>query len=647
MAAREKEVCVTWKFTRTNGGKGPYKFLWDYFMDTFCKDVRNKYNTEGCTRVEGWKTQGTYAAILQVEFQTLKRCDAALKLHAEKFGTQISQFHDGEPSVVVGPLATSVIKRRLIADQIQSIEDSLKASGVSDVKTDAESLAEIAPLIAGAERKYVSKLKDKKLEMSAEGLNWLVGFQLSDGKYLTQETFGFNLNALADKMKKKQIWHLEHVAGEDAECINIKSHLGKYLSAMSGGETSCEADTPGENEMFRVEAQLDGTWGIKSSHAYYLGGSKDQIKCFDKVLARENKFKINIAQHPQVVLQNVLRKEYLHLDDGIMITSDEKIPWGADALVTLCFLDDGRYALMAEDGKYVTKDGQLSKDLDETTMFVIEFFGGKIALKTSAGKYLTPFGGNGLLKDVRSVATAEDVWMLEDSEPQIKLKTHRGRRVSIRAGIEISSHFGEAEDPEIFQIEPIDNARWRFKTHAATYWSMTPDGKIVSNHIGPLGDNETFNIEWAGPKIAMKAANGKYLVVLPNGCLKANGSEIAQESSYIWEIINRPKLVLRGELGFVGTTTSGSVECNKSHPQVFTMHVTAGMCKISNSAGKFWGVEGDRIKCNSDEPTLFTMQLKANSKLTLHHESNVLFGAKNGMMEFGPNPTGKSSLFEF
>ena len=30
----------------------------------------------------------------------------------------------------------------------------------------------------------------------------------------------------------------------------------------------------------------------------------------------------------------------------------------------------------------------------------------------------------------------DDVWMLEDSHPQIKIKTSKGRRVSIRGGIE-------------------------------------------------------------------------------------------------------------------------------------------------------------------------------------------------------------------
>ena len=68
--------------------------------------------------------------------------------------------------------------------------------------------------------------------------------------------------------------------------------------------------------------------------------------------------------------------------------------------------------------------------------FVLEFYGGMIALKTKEGKYLSPFAGKGVLKDSRKVANRDDVWMLEDSHPQIKIKTSKGRRVSIRGGIE-------------------------------------------------------------------------------------------------------------------------------------------------------------------------------------------------------------------
>ena len=67
--------------------------------------------------------------------------------------------------------------------------------------------------------------------------------------------------------------------------------------------------------------------------------SADMLACFDKTIGEANQFQINLAIHPQVVLQNVLRQEYLHLEAGQMQTADENLPWGPDAMITLQFLD--------------------------------------------------------------------------------------------------------------------------------------------------------------------------------------------------------------------------------------------------------------------------------------------------------------------
>jgi len=75
----------------------------------------------------------------------------------------------------------------------------------------------------------------------------------------------------------------------------------------------------------------------------------------------------------------------------------------------------------------------------------------------------------------------------------------------------------------------------------------------------PLHLFQAFLVEWHGPKIAIKALNGKYVTVLPNGALKAESDTMTEECMYIYEIVNRPKLVLRGEQGFMGVMPSGAV----------------------------------------------------------------------------------------
>lgn len=61
-----------------------------------------------------------------------------------------------------------------------------------------------------------------------ETLKWTMGLINSAGKYLTAETFQFKLTANGTSMRKKQIWALERVGGDNT--VALKSCLGRYLS---------------------------------------------------------------------------------------------------------------------------------------------------------------------------------------------------------------------------------------------------------------------------------------------------------------------------------------------------------------------------------------------------------------------------------
>lgn len=124
-------------------------------------------------------------------------------------------------------------------------------------------------------------------------------------------------------------------------------------------------------------------------------------------------------------------------------------------------------------------------------------------------------------------------------------------------------------------------------------------------------------MHWMGPNLALQASNGNFVTVKPNGGLFATSPSITAETTFVYEIINRPKLVLRGEHGFVGTLPSGLLEGNKSVPEVFSMHVSAGYCKISGGSGKFWKVTPLGVTANADEPDLFTMEFVEHSKFLL------------------------------
>lgn len=115
----------------------------------------------------------------------------------------------------------------------------------------------------------------------------------------------------------------------------------------------------------------------------------------------------------------------------------------------------------------------------------------------------------------------------------------------------------------------------------------------------------------------------------------------------MYEIINRPRLVLRGEYGFVGTLPSGLLECNKSAPEVYTMNVDKGMVQIANANGKFWKVGDNGISCSGDVAENYTMSLHEESMMCLMFKGKYFEGFQNGAFTCTGSKPGKSSYFEY
>lgn len=80
----------------------------------------------------------------------------------------------------------------------------------------------------------------------------------------------------------------------------------------------------------------------------------------------------------------------MHLT-GDQLTTDEDIPWGADAMITLNYVD-GRYALQAFDGRFLSESSQLIKKLDDSCKFVLVFYQEKVALLSNSGSKMITVG---------------------------------------------------------------------------------------------------------------------------------------------------------------------------------------------------------------------------------------------------------------
>jgi len=484
---------------------------------------------------------------------------------------------------------------------------------------------------------------------AGEVLDWSFGLRNSAGKYLTQETFGFKLACAASIMKKKQIWFLEQDEGDDF--VHIRSFLNRYIRVDGDGNFLADVEEKTDETQLIIEAQEDGKWCMKSKkYGWYLGGNPEKERAaFTTAKGPEHQWTVHLAMHPQICLFNMNRKAYVHLDNN-QFTTDELVPWGDDATITMHFFDaNGTYGLVAASGAYLSASGALKENPDESCEFIIVFNGGKVSFRSiTNGKYLTALGAKGTCKATKSAITKDELFHMEDSFPQLKMTAVNGKKLSIKQGVELAASQSETTDLEIFQVEPVGNNKWTFKASNGKFWTLT-DGAVHADSETCDADEQKFEIEWLGNKIAIKAPNGKYCVQMLNGYIHAKGSDASSDSKtvYVYEIVNRPKLVLRGEYGFIGTLPSGLLECNKSVPEVYSMHITQGFCKISHANGKYWKVGPNGVSATGDSPEQYTMSLHEDSMMCLMHDGKYFEGFQNGAFTLTGTKPGKSTLFEY
>jgi len=132
------------------------------------------------------------------------------------------------------------------------------------------------------------------------------------------------------------------------------------------------------------------------------------------------------------------RQKYVHLaSDGSALHTDELIPWGQDALIELEFRE-GRYCIKSCDGRYLHTTSRLVDEANNDTMFTFEVktigqLSG-LAFKDSAGKYLTATGSKGVVQARNRSIGKDELFTVEDSQPQVTFTAHNRKLVSIKQG---------------------------------------------------------------------------------------------------------------------------------------------------------------------------------------------------------------------
>lgn len=479
---------------------------------------------------------------------------------------------------------------------------------------------------------------------------WTVGLINSANKYLTVEKFQNKVNANGISLRKKQYWTLEDVGSDK---VAIKSCFNMYLGSDKDGNISANVDEVGEDNKFTLETQPDGKVAIKTAHGRYFGGSGDNLRGFDKELSGVTLWTIQLAIMPQLNLFNMNRKAYAHLDTSSgEIRVNEVIPWGFDATISVDF-HDGKYSIRAANGNYLDHSGALVPDLKPGCLYTIVYKGTQVAFRDMNGKYLAGVGANATLQSRKSSITKDELFMFEDTNPQITLISYNKKYVSTRQGVEVRANQTDITDSETFQIMAVDrsdlsgNVKWAICGKNLKYWNS--ESNLVAKCEDFSSPDCQFTIIWQGPMVMFQANSGKYLKVTTNGQLSATGNQDENECKFVLEIINHPIVTLRSEFGFVGGKgASGILECNRSQYDVFRLKGSAGTYHFQTAAGQFWKVEGENVYNNQSEPSDFFIEFRAHTRMCIvAPNGRYIKSAQNGDFKTTGDTITPATLWEF
>jgi fascin 1/2 len=496
-------------------------------------------------------------------------------------------------------------------------------------------------------------------------LLWKIALIANNNKYLTTEKIGNLVHPTGNDMRKNQIWLLDPFP----EYVHLKAPNGKYLTAGQKGQLVTEKkDSPGTDEQWTITALDDGRWTIKSAYGYFLSMDEnkpeDHLNSFSRSGDNEkSKFTVQLAIHPQVVMRNNKRNSYCHLE-GDMLAVTEKIPWGVDAVLTLGY-HGGKYSIASSNGKYVNAAGAFVDSVGEDSKYILVVMNDQVAFKSNKGKYLQTSGGSGKLHAKQNEITENELFVFEDSHPQVTLRSFSSQKhlVTWKQGDDVKAiHEQAATDKEIFQFEidraadgnPSKPARWSLRNSDGGYLTLN-EGSLFTKPDQARNDESWFEMTWLGDCCAFKAGNGKYLRRDPHGGLVAKGDDLADNCKFFFNLDNRPQIVLRGEFGFLAVKSvqgKDLVTCNNPIGDVFVMTCNNGNYTLqAPSNGKFLKLESDGNISASDASASesFHLSLIVHSKLAIKAAATgkYLKGEQNGGFKASSNSIGANELWEF
>ncbi|XP_016371022.1 fascin-2-like [Sinocyclocheilus rhinocerous] len=234
--------------------------------------------------------------------------------------------------------------------------------------------------------------------------------------------------------------------------------------------------------------------------------------------------------HPQVVFQ-AANKRYVSIRQGVSISANQDDETDMETFQMEIDKDTKKCMFRTNGGNYwtlVTHGGILSTatEVEESTMFDIEWLGRRVALKANNGKYVCT-KKNGQLAAVSDSLGEDEQFVLKlINRPILVLRGENGfvchHKTSNTLDCSRSVY-------DIFSLLFSDGA-YHIKSGNEKFWYVSSSGLVCTDGNKP----EEFFFEFAeSGRVGIKGQNGKYLRGDQGGTLMGDGLSV--DASSLWE----------------------------------------------------------------------------------------------------------------
>lgn len=425
--------------------------------------------------------------------------------------------------------------------------------------------------------RYLGSDKDGKISCGEENPDTDCRFVIvpqSDGRWALQsETYqryfggsADHLSCFAQVIGEQELWAVHMALHPQANLLSVARKRYAHLSATDG-EISVDSNIPWGVDSLVTLVYVDGKYSLKTCDSRFLSNDGKLVKegsnstsftlelksgklafkdCEGKYLSplgptgtlrsgrcsklgKDEMFDLE-ESHPQVVFQ-AANKRYVSVKQGVSISANQDVETDMETFQMEIDKQTKKAIFRTNVGSYWTlvTHGEIQStatEVEDTTMFDIEWRGQRVALKASNGKYICA-KKNGQLSAVSDTVGDDELFLMKlINRPILILRGENGFVCHHKNSNTLDAN---RSIYDIFSLIFNDGA-YHIKSASGKYWYISSDGLVCSD-----GEkSEDFFLEFVEHgRLAIKGSNGKYLRGDQGGTLMGGGTCI--DATSLWE----------------------------------------------------------------------------------------------------------------